>query len=673
MVMEVIAGPFKSETWRKLATEVESIDDSLGLRLITYDRDTRELAGAHPESLDDVVPQGEITDLSAAAMGTIQSAGGQPIAGVVLIGDGTQTAPIQGTGAQRVVETLNSLGIPLWTIPVGPAAGDSSSRDAAIDSLPESFQLFAGNQVDIPFQFVSRGLTGIDVPVQLTWIDADGEETEFATRHVAPKQSSATTAMIVSTISPAPGTYRLRVEALPQDGELVTTNNVQTSFVDVREGGGRILYLEGTARLEQTFLRRSLRRFQDLDLTFRWIPSDTSDRWPADLGDLLEPGKFDIYILGDLPAGALGEKQLTQLAEAIAGGAGLITLGGRRSYEGGAYASSPLAAAMPVKMNPSIRPFSNANTSNDDQTQLEGPLELVLAKQHPITDLGGSDPSAIWSELPKLLGANRFTDVKVAPGVQTLLTSKDESPLLVIGQHVRGRTAALAIDSTWRWWRGGKSEVHRRFWRQLVLWLLAREESSGDKIVIEIDARRFSVDQQPEFRASVQTLGSETVQVDLAAEVVDNDGTSMPLKVSTENRSSNSVNSSDAIRGKLDELKPGFYRLRVRPTSEGSQVEAAELAFQVVDESRELALPMADPVYLRQLAQLTSEHGGAAFDPEQVDDLIEIVKQRRKRAEAPVVEKFRLGDDPISGWILFGLFTGALTTEWFLRRRWGLA
>ncbi len=89
------------------------------------------------------------------------------------MGDGTQTAPLVGTGAQRVVETLASLGVPLWTVPIGPAGGESAARDAAIDALPESYQLFAGNKVDIEFQLLTRGLAGVSVPVSLSWMDAE--------------------------------------------------------------------------------------------------------------------------------------------------------------------------------------------------------------------------------------------------------------------------------------------------------------------------------------------------------------------------------------------------------------------------------------------------------------------------------------------------------------------
>lgn len=661
------------KAWRTLAAGIENLDQSLVVRLLAYDSTTRKLSSVAPDALDSQSPAGDLTDLSAAALSAIQAAEGQPIAGVVLMGDGTHTAPLTGSGAQRVIETLASLGIPLWTVPIGPAGGESAARDAAIDALPESYQLFAGNKVDIEFQLLTRGLAGVNVPVTLSWIDANGDATEIASRIVAPAQSVQVSAVSVPVIAPPPGTYRLRVEAETQDGELVTTNNRETAFVDVREGGGRILYLEGEQRLEQTFLRRSLRRFPDLDLTTKWIPRDTSATWPEDLGDWFTPGRFDIYIIGDLDARAIGDAQLEQLAQAVSRSAGLVTLGGYQAYGPGGYASSPLAKVLPVAMDNARRRNLDAARPDHSTDQLDGPLPIELARRHPITDLGGDDPATLWKLLPAQAGANRFVGIKVAPGVQTLLTSPDEDPLLVIGQFGRGRVAAIAFDSTYRWWRAGKSDAHRRFWRQLVLWLLAREETGGDKIVIEMDARRFAVGDPPEFRASVQSLTDSQNDLELIAEVIDEAGQITPVAVSTDGHGQPSSQTSEiAIRGRLPELPPGFYRLRVRPEQESESLQSQEKAFLTIDESRELAQPMADPLYLRQLAELTADVGGAAFSPDEIDTLVETIRKRRRQAETPIVQKFRLGDGPLSGWLLFALFAGTLSAEWFLRRQWGL-
>jgi hypothetical protein len=666
------------QVWQQLSQSLATLDESLQVQLIGYDRDPRVIADVGPNALQDMKPTGDLTDLAAATAFSLQTAGGSPLAGVVFIGDGRQTAPrgnskaglpanLQSLGAQRSVETLNSLGVPFWTIPIGPAGGATATRDVGIDGLDENFQLFAGNEFDVSFQLQARGLAGVEVPVQLTWIDAAGNRTEAANRTMIPEKSDESAGFVLPLTAPAPGAYRLEVAAAKQSGELVTQNNRQIAFAEVREGGGRILYLEGTARPEQTFVRRALRRFPDLDLRYKWLRKDRS--WPIDLDNWLQPGKFDIYIIGDLDAAALGDAQLEQLAETIAQGAGLVTLGGYQAYGAGGYADSPLAAALPIRLDSSRRRDARALKPADDRDHIPGPLAVQLRRAHPITDLGGDDPAATWRDLPPLTGANRFVGPKVAPGVQVLLQSADQEPLLVVGEYGRGRVASLAFDSTWRWWRDGNSEAHRRFWRQLMLWLLSREETGGDRIVLELDSRRFALENPPEFRAGIETISEPSTDQQLIAEVVDAEDQVTPIAVTSE---SPTAGRAAAIGGKLPRLEPGLYRLRIR-VRDNASIEPAELAFQAVDESRELAQPMADPVYLRQLAEITANHGGAAFSPDEVDALVETIAQRRRQAETPVVEKHRLGDGPISGWILFSLFAGCLSAEWFLRRRWGLA
>ena len=141
----------QKQAWQQLAGGIVGVDDTLDVRLIAYDRNARKIE-ANLDALDQIVPTGELTDLGAAGLTAIQSAEGQPIAGIVIMGDGKQTAPQESTEIGRVAETLNSLGVPMWTVPIGPSGGESSSRDVTIDALNESFQLFAGNEVEISFQ-----------------------------------------------------------------------------------------------------------------------------------------------------------------------------------------------------------------------------------------------------------------------------------------------------------------------------------------------------------------------------------------------------------------------------------------------------------------------------------------------------------------------------------------
>lgn len=669
---------------KQLLSGISTLDETLDVHLMSYDSDSMSIGEARDRdqimqlsaATANTMPAADATDLGRAMQGAIDSAAGKPLAGVVMFGDGTQTALATSTGeadsgntvARRGAEVLDALGVPLWTVPIGPPGTDASSRDLAVTNLPDSFQLFAGNQFEVSFTVLASGLASRQIPVTVSWIDSNGAKTEARTRQVDPRGANETIAMMIPMQAPAPGLYRLQVEAESQSGEWVTSNNSQTAFVEVREGGGRILILEGAGRPEQTFLRRSLSGFPDLELSYAPIRGDRT--WPVPLESVLKPGQYDIFVIGDLDSTAIGDAQLQQLADRVSEGAGLITTGGLQSYGTGGYAEGPLAAALPIQMDASRRRqplrgiLTPAERSARQPSQLDGPIKIQMATNHPIVNLGGQDPAAVWQTLPDLSGANRFVGAKIASGVQTLLETPDEDPLLVVGGFGKGRVASLAIDETYRWWRVGKADTHRRFWRQLMLWLMSRQESSGDSVIAELDLRRFQPDQAPEFRARLQSVSDAAQGVTLSASVIDAEGQETELEFTA------TAGDQPRINGRIPELEPGFYTLVAKANDDS--IEPDQVAFQVTATSRELSRPLADPVYMKQLADLTAGHGGGAFDPQRMDDLVDMIAEKRRSAETPVIEKKRLGDGPKSGWLVFTLFAGTLSVEWLLRRQWGM-
>jgi hypothetical protein len=691
----------QNEVWRSLAPAIEQLDESLDLRVLGYSDEVVELtpaqiaAGATSSGRDSEqgregssqhAPHGTATDLAAALSGSLRVAAGQPLAGVVLIGDGVHNPPrLQSTAGdpagptmsrptaqsdpQSVARTLASLDVPLWSIGIGPPGDAGQVRDVEVDELAQSLNVFAGNEFDVDFVIRSRALQGVEMPirVRLSSESDPGNAVEVATRRFTPARAIDSASITIPLIAPEPGSYRLEVAVDPQEGETLLANNSQFAFVDVREGGGRILYLEGQPRPEQTFIRRALRRFPDLELTYRWIAEDGLANWPVDLGDALRPGRFDVYLIGDLPAEALGSEQLAALAAAVEAGSGLLAIGGLKAFDAGGYGQSPLAAVLPIQMN---------RAGGNDVTGLEGMIRPRLTAPHPITTLEPADPAlaaqqSVWDSLPPLVGANRFGDVRVAPGINVLLETPDANPLLVVGEYGRGRVVAFAGDSTWRWWRQGEDVAHRRFWRQTILWLLDRGDPSDVEIIVELPERRFERGYAAPWRVSHT---SPTPGVGLDLQIVAADGSLIELQPAVSEIRRNENQSAEGpgtaiLDGTMPVLPPGLYQLQAAIS--GTET-AVEKSFQVLDNDRELARPFADLTYLAQLSAQTAASGGASFLPSQVDELIQQITELRRTSASPVVKKYRLGDTPTTAWPLFLLIVGLLSTEWVLRRRWGL-
>lgn len=683
----------QQQMWQTLAPALGELDESLDLRVLAYsDRATEvspsELDAAATDS-PQLTPGGNATDLAAALSSALRTAAGQPLAGVVLMGDGVHNPPRNNRAGsadgattaenadqtnvaassgdpQNAARTLAALDVPIWTIPIGPPGDADQIRDVEIDELTESLSVFAGNDFDLDFVVRTRALMGVEVPVRvwLTNEESPQQREEVAIRRVTAERSADSRAVKITLTAPQAGSYRIEVAAERQDGETFLANNSQYAFVDVRSGGGRVLYLEGQPRPEQTFIRRSLRRFPDLEITYRWISQDTSAQWPIDLGDLLKPGKFDVYIIGDLPAAAIGEKQWESIATAVDGGTGLVAIGGLQAFNAGGYGASPLARVLPIQM---------ANQPAGDP-QIAGDIRPKLTVVHPIISLSSTDSSlaaqqSAWDKLPPLVGANRLGQPRVAPGISVLLQAPGESPLLVVGEYGGGRVAAFGGDSTWRWWRRGDDESHRRFWRQMILWLLNRDDDSSVDIAIELSQRRFETGDQATWRVTHSATGDAKINI----QVVAADGTatdiSSDLVVKESAAAGVDGEARSALQGTVPALSAGIYRLRATLAASD---QTAEKTFQVLDNDRELARPFADLTYMNQLSAQTTASGGASYMPSQIQELIDRIAELRRTSSSPVVEKYRLGDTAATAWPLFLAILILISTEWILRRKWGL-
>ena len=175
---------------------------------------------------------------------------------------------------------------------------------------------------------------------------------------------------------------------------------------------------------------------------------------------------------------------------------------------------------------------------------------------HPILQLkDGPANLQTWAGLPALDGANRFDRLHLKSNAQVVAEGDDPShtPLLVLGAWGEGRTAALAVDSTWHWQLEGFGDVERRFWRQLVLWLAKKDETAGERVWVKLDQRRYQQASRVDF-----TLGAEDEQ---GAPIAD---ASFEVRVE---RPDGSIGSVIASRGETPPRR-ALPRLRRQATTE---------------------------------------------------------------------------------------------------------
>ena len=159
---------------------------------------------------------------------------------------------------------------------------------------------------------------------------------------------------------------------------------------------------------------------------------------------------YGLYILSDYPAANLDRGAAAGIMKAVAGGAGLLMIGGWASYhgKGGNWDRSPLAEALPVRIS-----------SRDDRVNSAHPCLVEKVCDHPIVDglpldrppgVGGYNRARVKAGAMLILAA-RHVDVRFGKARQVTATKGDAAPLLVVGQYGAGRTAAFTSDVAPHW------------------------------------------------------------------------------------------------------------------------------------------------------------------------------------------------------------------------------
>ncbi|MCA9877568.1 MAG: cytoplasmic protein [Thermomicrobiales bacterium] len=193
-------------------------------------------------------------------------------------------------------------------------------------------------------------------------------------------------------------------------------------------------------------------------------------QFPTDLETLRS---YDVVVLSDIGANSLllhpdtfvrsraTPNRLQLLRDYVAGGGGLVMVGGYLSFSGidgkARYGGTPVEDALPVTM-----------VQGDDRVEVpEGSAANVRDANHPIV-------AGLPRTWPPVLGYSR---VRTRPEAATVAVLGDD-PLLAAWDFHQGRAVAFTSDCSTHWcppeflaWDG-----YTRLWQQIIRWA-ARSES----------------------------------------------------------------------------------------------------------------------------------------------------------------------------------------------------
>lgn len=604
-------------------------------------------------------PDGPQTAIGACLEDLLREHSGKRVLGVLLFSDGAQRAyPPRDTLPQSVAARMKHLGWPLFAFRFGQARGLGQAQDVAVTELVADQTVFVKNELTITGQVRIDGYANRPIPVRLVLQRPDGQMEVAGQQDVQAAAEGERATVHFSFIPQQAGEYKLTLEAEVQPGELVTTNNAMITFVNALKGGLNVLYLEGDWRPEVKFLRRSLDASPDIHVDYRRFDPERPETRPGDADQFFRPGKYDVFMLGDLDSAAFSNDQWGALRDRVEQGAGLIMLGGGHSFGPGGYATTPLADVLPVEMHANER--QQKDTPYPPDLHILQPVRMrptQLGQMHFSLRLGNTaaQSAAKWAQLPPLDGANRLREKRTA---RVLAATEDNEPLLVAQDFGEGRVLAFAGDSTWRWWMRGFQAEHKRFWRQIILWLAKKDQSTEGNVWIKLAQRRFAPGQRVEASFGAQSPTGEPI-ADAAYHV------SVELPDGSKRDLSAVATPEGGAASFQETLVPGDYTVVVSAMHGQEEVGSTRARFTVFQQDLELDNATAETGTLENLAAIS---GGQSHAPEELPSVLKRFLEDTDRLEVAVETRRTLWDT----WPFFLLLVTVLGTEWFLRKRWGL-
>jgi hypothetical protein len=677
------------EDWEQSAEIIKRLREEQNVEVVVYSFDAK---------LDDFVPgtepAGERTALVKALKDTFDRhkpfdrEKSSPLLGLVVVSDGQENAGKPARDA--VLAELARAPCPVYVVGMGLPGGAALQPDVVAQDIQAPAIMRVKERLIVNGALQVQGFAGQEIEV---WVRFDGKPAPLAENPgqpvrmvVKPDTNSQQVPLKfpAAKLPDAAGDIRVSIWAKPVRGELTDSNNEVSTYLTLTKEGLSVVYYDKDRAYEPKFLKRALKGDERITVYHRQLHTDSgseAERWRQEQLDDLRNNVPDVIVLGEMPASRFGEELLKEIRARVEAGTGLLMIGGHESFGSGGWAGTVLEPLIPVQM--------------DVKGQLEGgpggqrEIKFVPTEQG-LTHFALRLESAVaknrewWARLPTLNGGNK---VSAKPGAPVLARSSDGEPLLAVAE-IGGRTAALAVDTTWRWYRAGpprdpqdadkpgalseSQEAHVRFWRQLILWL-AKQEEAGKALRIELANRRLLTGKEQMISVQAREVtpgGSKDQQkplrgAEFTVKVIRPDKAEHVLPVQPDG---GPEAKSQGAYWKTDE--PGEYEVQVTGRFQGSDLGMARARFMAYRDDSELLNRTANHTLLEQVAQETGGkfrlHSGLR---ESLEDLAPAsATQTTKVTRLPDWHEPNL----LLQGLLFLLFVTLVSVEWLLRRVSGL-
>ena len=650
----------KSKLGRADAPLLTALGKRFQLRVFRFSSSAERL-----QSAADLTFEGTGTRLGEAFDRARDELSGLPVAGLVLVTDGSDNSE---TTLDQAIGALKAQAMPVFPVGVGR---ERMTRDVQVTRVETPRRALKGSALVLDLVITQTGYAGQKVPLI---VEDDGRVVSSQDITLPGDGESETVKVRLKTTETGSRLFRFRVPV--QTNEEVAQNNKRDALIEVYNRTEKILFLDGEPRPEPKYVRQATEDDKNLQVVLLQRTAEatatSSDKFlrlgvdgPEELAGGFPATREELFtyrgiILGSVEASAFTPEQQRMLEDFVdVRGGGLLALGGARSFSQGGWAGTPLADALPVVLERMARSSEYPSV----EEVVVRPTRTGLT--HPATQITETekDAAAKWRDLPPLTSLNPLVQTK--PGANVLLTGADskgrEQVVFAYQRYGKGRAMVLPVQDTWMWRMHAKMDVkdmtHHTFWQRLLRWVV---DGVPDRVMLSAAPDRVQKGEP----------------ISLTAEVMDPE-----FKGVNDGRITARVT---APSGKVEDVPmdwtvehEGEYHARFTPTEEGIyKVSAGGTTKDGKDATRgatTIRVAPSDAEYFDAgmraplLKRVAEETEGRFYTPADADKLVDAITYSGKGVT--VVEERDLWDMPI---ILIGLLA-LMGGEWLMRRRQGLA
>jgi len=672
------------------------------LRQYAFDTQLKTFAGAEELTFD-----GGASNLGASLERIVKRYQGRPIAGILLMTDGSTT---DAAAVSRFVEQAGAKKVP----PVYPVllGADLAAGDVSVGQLAVTQTSFEDAPVTITAQVTTSGYKGRSLVANL--LDESGKSVQKQTITAADDGEPVSVRFRLRPEQSGVSFYRVAVAPEGKDAQPTTqhavktdeatlANNARLVAVDRGRGPYRVLYVSGRPNWEFKFLQRSLAGDPQVQLSalmriakrepkftflgrggentnplFRGFdPADKDAVEQYDQPVIVRFGmqdenelrsgfpktadelfRYHALVIDDLESEFFTQDQMQLIKDFVRQrGGGLLMLGGQESFKNGKYDRTPIGDLLPVYAD------------QVPELPVDAKFRVLLTREgllEPWVRLRADEDAERkrLNAMPAFVTINAIRGIK--PGATVLVNVQVEGsgatvPALVEQRFGQGRVAALLIADLWRWGLRRPPDAEfdmEKSWRQTIRRLVA---DVPERVAVSVVPAEGSSDDAGQLKLRVTLRDVSFAPLDNAAVTVKVTGPdAKPLDLTAEA----SPKESGVYEAAYVPRQSGAYRVQALATAaDGSEVGTASTGWTSEPAAEEFRDLKPNRALLDQLARAT---GGQTVAANNLEPFVATLPTRHAEITEPHIEP--AWHQP---WV-FAVAICCLCAEWGIRRWRGM-